>query len=103
MVCQGFKAPEIIDPRLLDPKFALEQVEDDNQGTSTDNITSLKRLLTFKRNRGGYEETHGGPNLYAECDLMEFITSQNPHQYLSGFNKFRLSDEAKAAIEDMGM
>jgi AdoMet-dependent rRNA methyltransferase SPB1 len=24
MVCQGFKAPDIIDPKLLDPKYALE-------------------------------------------------------------------------------
>lgn len=48
MVCQGFKAPDFIDPKLLDPKFALEQVEDDN-GTSTDKITSLKKLLTTKR------------------------------------------------------
>lgn len=30
MVCQGFKAPDNIDPRLLDPKFALEEVEDNN-------------------------------------------------------------------------
>ena len=30
MVCQGFKAPDYIDPKLLDPKYALEEVEEDN-------------------------------------------------------------------------
>lgn len=29
MVCQGYKAPDSIDPRLLDPKYALEEVADD--------------------------------------------------------------------------
>ena len=55
MVCQGYKAPDIIDPKLLDPKFALEEVEEDNQG-STDKITSLKKLLMVKRNRSGYDD-----------------------------------------------
>jgi AdoMet-dependent rRNA methyltransferase SPB1 len=32
MVCQGYKAPDFIDPKLLDPKFALEDVNiDQNQ------------------------------------------------------------------------
>jgi len=39
----------------LDPKFALEDVEEDNTG-STEKITSLKKLLTNKVNRGGYAE-----------------------------------------------
>ena len=55
MVCQGYKAPDIIDPKLLDPKYALEEVEDDNTG-STEKITSLKKLLTNKVNRGGYKD-----------------------------------------------
>lgn len=29
MVCQGYKAPDFIDPKLLDPKFALEDVNID--------------------------------------------------------------------------
>lgn len=84
MVCQGFKAPDIIDPKLLDPKYALEQVEDEND-QGGDKVTSLKKLLTQKRNRSGYEtETN---ILYTETDLTEFILSADPHEYLSGFNK----------------
>lgn len=55
MVCQGYKAPDSIDPKLLDPKYALEEVEQDN-GPNGEKISSLKKLLTPKRNRSGYDE-----------------------------------------------
>ncbi len=29
IVCQGFKAPDTIDPKFLDPKFAFEEIEDE--------------------------------------------------------------------------
>jgi len=29
LVCQGYKAPDTIDPKLLDPKYAFEEVEND--------------------------------------------------------------------------
>lgn len=100
LVCQGYKAPDSIDPKLLDPKFALEEVEDDpNQGASAEKITSLKRLLTQKVNRSGYED--GKSILFAECDLMEFLQASAPHEYLSGFNRFKLSKEAVEAIEGL--
>lgn len=34
MICQGYKAPDVIDPRLLDPKFALAEVDEDDNDTS---------------------------------------------------------------------
>ena len=95
MVCQGFKAPDYIDPKLLDPKYALEEVEEDNGNQNGDKITSLKKLLTEKRNRKGYEKEA----LFAECDLMDFLKSSNPHEYLSGFNKFLISPEARTALD----
>lgn len=73
MVCQGYKAPDIIDPKLLDPKFALEEVEDDNTGTA-EKITSLKKLLTNKKNRSGYADDTA-QNMFNEVDLSEFLQS----------------------------
>ena len=73
MVCQGYKAPDIIDPKLLDPKFALEEVEDDNTGTA-EKITSLKKLLTNKENRSGYADDTA-QNMFNEVDLSEFLQS----------------------------
>jgi AdoMet-dependent rRNA methyltransferase SPB1 len=75
MVCQGFKAPDVIDPKLLDPKFALEEVEAQDDG-NTEKITSLKKLLKEKRNRSGYAEDQ---KMHAECDLSEFLQSTEPH------------------------
>lgn len=98
MVCQGYKAPDSIDPRLLDPKFALEEVDDDpNQGTTTEKITSLKKLLTTKVNRSGYED--GKSILFTECDFKEFLEAADPHEYLAGFSKFKLSQETLETLK----
>jgi len=58
MVCTGYKAPDSIDPKLLDPKYALEEVDEDPAGNN-DKITSLKKLLTQKKNRSGYANEDG--------------------------------------------
>jgi len=39
--------------------------------------------------------------LYTECDLVDFINSSDPHEYLASFNKFRISDEALEMIKDL--
>jgi hypothetical protein len=41
-----------------------------------------------KKNRSGYEDNK--ELLYAECDFSDFLNSTDPHEYLSGFNKFRM-------------
>ena len=99
MVCSGYKAPDIIDPKLLDPKYALETVEEEREDEGQ-KITSLKKLLTVKKkHRDGYKD--GIHQLYSECELMEFIHSQDPHEYLSGFNIFITTDEFKEALKDI--
>ena len=85
IVCQGFKAPDTIDPKFLDPKFAFEEIEDEND--TAKQITSLKKLLEKKRNRGGYGDR---TNLYAETDLYEFMESADPYLFLSTYNKVSL-------------
>ena len=61
VVCTGYKAPDQIDPKLLDPKYAFEEVDDVDDASKQ--ITSLKKLLEFKVNRSGYKENLIG-NLY---------------------------------------
>lgn len=88
MVCQGYKAPDVIDPKFLDPKFALADCDDEDKEEETaQKITSLKKLLNpSKRNRGGYAD--GKALIYDECDLIDFLESQDPYEYLTKFNKF---------------
>jgi Domain of unknown function (DUF3381) len=47
-------------------------------------ITSLKKLLETKRNRGGYGDK---TSLYQETDLIEFMESADPYLFLSTYNK----------------
>ena len=98
MICQGYKAPDVIDPRLLDPKFALEQVDEVEE--SAEKITSLKKLLTVKKNRAGFADD-AKQNLFTECDLEDFILSADPHSYLSGFNRFNITATSKEMIKDI--
>ena len=89
MVCQGFKAPDYIDPKFLDPKYALadvDQTNEDVEGT-TQKITSLKKLLApTKRARGGYDNTRENL-LYDEADMIDFLESQDPYEFLTKCNK----------------
>jgi AdoMet-dependent rRNA methyltransferase SPB1 len=98
MICQGYKAPDIIDPKLLDPKYALEGVEEENTG-STDKITSLKRLLTNKVNRDGYADD-ATQNQFMEVELSEFLLSADPHEYLSSFNRIKMDAVGLEMIKD---
>lgn len=43
VVCQGFKSPDSIDPKFLDPKFAFEEIEEEQD--TNKQVTSLKKLL----------------------------------------------------------
>jgi AdoMet-dependent rRNA methyltransferase SPB1 len=62
MVCLGYKAPDYIDPKFLDPKYAFEDIEaskgglDGNEPDASAKISSLKKLLEQKRpTRQGYD------------------------------------------------
>jgi hypothetical protein len=59
----------------------------------------LKKLLTNKKNRSGYADDK--EVLYAECDFVEFLNSADPHEYLSGFNKFNFDQQAEELIKDL--
>jgi AdoMet-dependent rRNA methyltransferase SPB1 len=82
IVCQGFKAPDTIDPKFLDPKFAFEEIEDEQD--TAKQITSLKKLLETKRNRSGYGDK---TTLYQETELIEFMECADPYLFLSTYNK----------------
>ena len=67
----------------MDPKYAFEEIEEEVD--SANQISSLKKLLTTKRNRSGYGDRTG--SLYQETDLIEFLESQDPYPFLSTYNK----------------
>jgi AdoMet-dependent rRNA methyltransferase SPB1 len=84
LVCQGFKAPEYLDPKLLDPKFAFEDIDvtlggiDGNAAEGKNNVNSLKKLFEQKKpNRSGFADDKLAL-LFEECDFVDFLESQDP-------------------------
>jgi AdoMet-dependent rRNA methyltransferase SPB1 len=84
VVCQGYKAPDYIDPKFLDPKHVFEEVEEEEDSTKT--ISSLKKLLDTKKNRSGYGEKEV---LYSETDFFSFLEAVDPYLFLSTYNAVR--------------
>jgi len=87
VVCQGYKAPSYIDNKLLDPKFALKQLEDE-EDMKMNTIKSIKAMFEQKRNRSGYSS-----KLYNERTFKEFIECPNPYQFLTEINKIKYNNE----------
>jgi AdoMet-dependent rRNA methyltransferase SPB1 len=92
MVCIGYKAPDYIDPKFLDPKYAFEDIEtrkgglDGNEPNAENQVTSLKMLLAEKKpNRMGYETTAALIN--EKCDFSDFLESAEPFEFLTKFHQ----------------
>lgn len=88
VVCSGYKYPSIIDSKLLDPKFALKQIEDE-EDMKMNSIQSIKALFNVqeKRHRTGY---YG--NLYKQRTMKEFIECNNPYQFIYDTNKIIITE-----------
>ena len=93
MVCLGYKAPDHIDSKFLDPKYAFEDIDasrgglDGNEPDASAKITSLKKLLEKKRpNRQGYADDKGA-TLFEQTDLIDFLESADPYEFLTKFHK----------------
>ncbi|CAN6612469.1 27S pre-rRNA (guanosine(2922)-2'-O)-methyltransferase [Trichomonascus vanleenenianus] len=81
VVCRGFKAPKKIDPRLLDPKYVFEELQDPNPNYNAKIFNPEKKI----RKRDGYEE-----NDYTQFHTMsalEFIKHLDPIQCLGSMNE----------------
>lgn len=90
VVCQGYKAPSYIDNKLLDPKYALKQLEDE-EDMKMNTIKSIKAMFEQKRNRSGYSS-----KLYNERTFKEYIECSNPYQFLTEVNKIKTNTEDSA-------
>jgi AdoMet-dependent rRNA methyltransferase SPB1 len=87
VVCQGYKAPSSIDNKLLDPKYALKQIEDEEE-MKMNSIKSIKAMFEKKKHRSGYSG-----KLYNEHSFKDFIECSNPYQFITECNKIKLKTE----------
>lgn len=78
VVCQGYKAPAKIDPRLLDAKYIFQEVAEAPKNMGPDAL--IKQKIKQKRHREGYEE---GTSLARKVlSAAAFIAADNPVELL---------------------
>ncbi|NXT22156.1 SPB1 protein, partial [Syrrhaptes paradoxus] len=83
VVCQGYQAPDKIDSKFFDPKYAFKDVE--VQAKSVSELVSKK-----KPKAEGYAD--GDMTLYHRFTLMDFLKAPNPVDFLSKANEITLGD-----------
>ncbi|XP_064030255.1 pre-rRNA 2'-O-ribose RNA methyltransferase FTSJ3 [Pogoniulus pusillus] len=83
VVCQGYQAPDKIDTKFFDPKYAFKEVE--VQAKSVSELISKK-----KPKAEGYAD--GDTTLYHRFTLMDFLKAPNPVDFLSKANEITLGD-----------
>ncbi|KAL7639541.1 UNVERIFIED_CONTAM: hypothetical protein RMT77_010042 [Armadillidium vulgare] len=81
IVCQGFLAPDKVDPQFFDPKYVFQSLESEPKNT----INVLKPEKT-KKKAVGYEE--GATILFKKKLISEFIHSSKYIEILEEANEF---------------
>lgn len=93
VVCQGYKAPAKIDPRLLDQKHLFKDVSEPERAPDIFD----KKAAEAKRHRGGYED--GVTLLYKEVPALDFVRSVRPADVLGRCNRIVLEGRGCAVRE----
>ncbi|XP_068274993.1 pre-rRNA 2'-O-ribose RNA methyltransferase FTSJ3 isoform X2 [Nyctibius grandis] len=83
VVCQGYQAPDKIDSKFFDPKYAFKEVEVQTK--------SVSELVSKKKPKAeGYAD--GDTTLYHRFTLVDFLKAPNPVDFLSKANEITLGD-----------
>ncbi|XP_073901508.1 pre-rRNA 2'-O-ribose RNA methyltransferase FTSJ3 isoform X2 [Castor canadensis] len=83
VVCQGFLAPDKVDSKFFDPKFAFKEVEVQAK--------TVSELVTKKKPKAeGYAE--GDLTLYHRTSVTDFLRAANPVDFLSKASEISIDD-----------
>lgn len=98
VVARDYKAPKVLDPRLLDPRSVFAELA----GATPNNEAKVYNPEQKKRKRDGYDE--GDYTLYKEASASEFIQTTDPLAILGQYNKLTFTqppngDVALAALD----
>ncbi|EHB07351.1 Putative rRNA methyltransferase 3 [Heterocephalus glaber] len=87
VVCQGFLAPDKVDSKFFDPKFAFKEVEVQAK--------TVTELVTKKKPKAeGYAE--GDLTLYHCTSVTDFLRAANPVDFLSKASEISIDDNELA-------
>ncbi|KAJ0867031.1 putative 27S pre-rRNA (guanosine(2922)-2'-O)-methyltransferase [Helianthus annuus] len=92
IVCQKYKAPAKIDPRLFDIRHLFQG------GKEPGKVIDINRPITQKRHRDGYED--GVTLLRKTCSASEFIWSNAPLDVLGTVTSITFKDETSLPIKN---
>jgi len=110
VVCQGYLAPDKIDPKFLDPKHVFSQVEEEDKKVNTKDIVNPDKI---KKNREGYEDDATDKGfLFKEAKASEFIMGKDHVKMLNDCNSIiidtpriakhlRTTEEIKECLKDL--
>lgn len=85
VICQGFKAPDKLDPKFLDPKYVFQEVEPDSV-----TVKGLQAHEKSKPKAGGYEE--GVTTLHRTALVSDFVRQENFVEILNSASVIRMDD-----------
>ncbi|XP_067686615.1 pre-rRNA 2'-O-ribose RNA methyltransferase FTSJ3-like [Haliotis asinina] len=86
VVCQGFLAPDKIDPKFLNPKHVFQEVEQGGR-----QLLNLVHPEKKKRHREGYAD--GDYSLFHTLSASKFLAADNFLELLAGANQVTIEDE----------
>lgn len=70
VICQGYKAPDKLDPKFLDPKHVFQEVE-----SVSDTVMGIQAQARSKPKAGGYED--GITSLHKSAQISDFVRKEN--------------------------
>jgi len=90
VVCQGFKAPKKVDPKMFDAKSIFANIE---SSKPMDVLTSKQ-----KKNRDGYADDVS-LGMFKSTSVMTFIDAKAPVEELAKWNVFKMEGDDEAVME----
>ena len=82
VICRGFKAPQLIDPRVLDPHAVFTEM-------SAHSASDVGRVFTPEKKRRGREGYSEG-DCFRQTHVNDLVHTSNPVAMLGALNKLDL-------------
>lgn len=85
VICQGYRAPDKLDPKFLDPKHVFQEVEN-----ISNTVMGLQAHEKSKPKAGGYEE--GITSLHKSAQISDFVHKENFVDILNNATVLNMND-----------
>ena len=94
VVCRGYTAPDVIDPRFFDPVYVFKDSESDIlDAIKNKEANSIKKV--FEKRKRRIIEDDAPLTMFKKISLEDFINCSNPYPVFVNFNQIVLEDKEK--------